>query len=217
MEVIILYNIHSPQKVKKFLPEKEPNGINAYDNTIVVTDLFLSGLNDFIQKESPNTYMFFTPDHGQNFGGANGRFNDNFSPLIFRNALIAFPPKNDTINHKLLLRNQNKLVSQSDIFPTILQLMSLKPEYKIDGYSLLDTGKHDRLICCSGYMPTFNNNPQCVVVDSSLQTIFIDFAKKSVSDNKTNKTTSLKNLDAEIDSILQYRLNRKKAIKLENF
>jgi len=78
------YNIHSPKSVKKYLPEKSANCINAYDNTIIVTDLFLSGLHSFLRKESPNTYMFFTPDHGQNLGGANGRFNDNFFPLIFQ-------------------------------------------------------------------------------------------------------------------------------------
>lgn len=209
------YNIHSPKKLKKYLPEKDANCINAYDNTIIVTDLFLSGLHNFIRKESPNTYMFFTPDHGQNLGGINGKFNDSFTPLIFHNALIAFTPQNDTVNHNLLLKNQNKLVSQADIFPTILELMSLKSRYKIDGFSLLDTTKHNRLICCSGYMPTFNNNPQCAVVDTTLQTIFIDFAKKSVTDNKTNKTTSLKNLDPKVDSVLQYRLNRLKPIELK--
>jgi len=207
------YNIHSPDSLKRFLPEKSPNCTNAFDNTLIVTDIYLSRFYHFLSKNFPESYLFFTPDHGQNFGGLNGHFNDNFTPDVFHNALIAFPPGDDTIAYHRLMANQKKLVSQADIFATLLDLMKIKPQYKINGLSLLGPINNTRLICCSEYMPTFHNDPTCVVVDSNLHTLYIDFSKKSVTNNQTGKFFRFKQLPKQIKTGLENRLKRTKPTK----
>ncbi len=207
------YNIHSPDSLKQFLPEKSPNCTNAFDNTLLVTDIYLNNFYRFLSHNFPGSYLFFTPDHGQNFGGLNGHFNDNFTPDVFHNGLIAFPPDGDTIAYNRLMANQNKLVSQADIFASMLDLMSVKPQFKIDGYSLLDSIPANRLICCSEYMPTFHNDPNCVVIDSNLNTLYIDFSKKSVTDNQTGQFFRFNKLPKKIKTGLENRLNRTKPVR----
>ena len=209
------YNIHSPDSLKRFLPEKSPNCINAFDNTLVVSDIFLSRFYQFLSKQFPGSYMFFTPDHGQNFGGLNGHFNDNFTPDVFHNGLIAFPPDGDTVAYHRLMKNQKKLVSQADIFATLLDLMQVKPQYKINSLSLLEPINNNRLICCSEYMPTFHNDPNCVVVDSNLHTLYINFSKKSVTNNQTGKFFRFRRLPKPIITGLEQRLNRIKPTKYD--
>jgi len=209
------YNIHSPDSLKKFLPEKSPNGINAFDNTLLVTDIYLSRFYHFLNKTFPGSFLFFTPDHGQNFGGLNGHFNDNFTPDVFHNALIAFPPDDDTIAYNSLVNNRDKLISQADIFATMLDLMHVKPQYQIDGISLRDNISNNRVVCCSEYMPTFHNNPNAVVVDSNLHTLYIDFSKKSVTDNRDEKFFRFNQLPKTILNSLLQRLNRTKPLKKE--
>ena len=60
------YNIHSEKQYKKFFPETSPNGTNAYDNTIVYSDIYLSKLIEAARKKDPNIWIFYTTDHGQN-------------------------------------------------------------------------------------------------------------------------------------------------------
>ena len=207
------YNEHSPDSLKRFLPEKKPNGVNAFDNTLVVTDIYLTRLYAFLAKNFPHTFMFFTPDHGQNFGGLNGHFNDNFTRDVFHNALIAFPPAGDSVAYNLMMKKENRLVSQSDIFATMLDLMKIRPQYVVDGVSLLDTNKRRRVVTCSEYMPTFHNNPLAVVVDSAMQTRLIDFSRMSVTDSRTGKVYPYRKLPLWIRKVINYRLQRKVPVK----
>ncbi len=208
------YNIHSPDSLKKFLPEKSANGVNAYDNTLVVTDIYLTRLYSFLAKNFPHTFMFFTPDHGQNFGGLSGHFNDNFTKDIFHNALIAFPPSGDSVSYNLLMKKEKWLVSQSDIFATMLALMKEKPRFVVDGVSLMDTAKRHRIVTCSEYMPTFYNNPLTVVVDSAMQTQLIDFSRMSVTDSRTGKVYPYKKLPFSVRKVINYRLLRKSPVRI---
>jgi glucan phosphoethanolaminetransferase (alkaline phosphatase superfamily) len=59
------YNLHSEPQYKKFLPEDNPNSVNAYDNTLVYSDLYLSKLIEEVHKKDPNAWIFYTTDHGQ--------------------------------------------------------------------------------------------------------------------------------------------------------
>jgi len=207
------YSEHSPDSLKRFLPERSRNGVNAFDNTLVVTDIYLTRLYAFLAKRFPHTFMFFSPDHGQNFGGLNGHFNDNFTRDIFHNALIAFPPVGDSVARNLMLKKENRLVSQADIFATMLSLMKIKPQYIVDGVSLLDTNKRRRVVTCSEYMPTFHNNPLAVVVDSAMQTQLIDFSRMSVTDSRTGKVYPYRELSLWIRKVINYRLHRKVPVK----
>ncbi len=204
------YNIHSPDSLKRFLPEQTPNSVNAFDNTLIVTDIYLTRLYDFLSRHFPDTYLFFTPDHGQNFGGLNGRFNDNFKPDVFHNPLIVFPPADDTLHTPLFSKNRHRLVSQADIFATILDLCGITPQYRIDGISFLDTLHTHPFVTCMEYMPTFHNDPSGIVVDTSLQTLFIDFSRHAVNDYRTGRDYPYSHLEPDIRKMLDYRLNRQK-------
>jgi glucan phosphoethanolaminetransferase (alkaline phosphatase superfamily) len=59
------YNIHSEKQYKEFFPETSPNGTNAYDNTIVYSDIYLSKLIEAARKKDPDIWIFYTTDHGQ--------------------------------------------------------------------------------------------------------------------------------------------------------
>jgi hypothetical protein len=41
------YSRHSPQQYKKFIPEEDEDGINAYDNTLVYSDIYLNNHINF--------------------------------------------------------------------------------------------------------------------------------------------------------------------------
>ncbi|WP_397599285.1 sulfatase-like hydrolase/transferase [Silvanigrella sp.] len=60
------YHIHSEKKYKKFFPETSPNGTNAYDNTIVYSDIYLNEIITAARIKDPNIWIFYTTDHGQN-------------------------------------------------------------------------------------------------------------------------------------------------------
>ncbi|MBU1170476.1 MAG: phosphoethanolamine transferase [Proteobacteria bacterium] len=178
------FSEHSEQEYKKFLPEEEPNGVNAFDNSVLYTDIYLTRLIEHVRQNNPSAWIFFSPDHGQNMGGKNGFYNDSFSNAVIHNPLIVSAPK-DFI--PILEANQHAPLSQADIVPTMLELMDLKPVKPLDGFSLLGQIPMDRLRVCSTYMPTFHNTPESVLVFNDLSYYYFDQARGSVllKDGKT--------------------------------
>ena len=178
------FNEHSRPEHKVFLPETEPNCINAFDNSVLVTDRFLTRLIEKIRKENPDAWVFFSPDHGQNLGGKNGFFNDRFSESVIHNPLIVSGPEGGL---NALGRNRNAPLSQADIVPTLLDLMDLKPVKPMDGLSLFGPIPENRLRVCSTYMPTFHNVPESVLIFPDLSYFLVDLDRKSVllKDGKT--------------------------------
>lgn len=178
------FSEHSRKEDKVFLPETEPNCINAFDNSVRLTDRVVTRLIETVRADHPDAWVFFSPDHGQNLGGAYGFFNDNFSQSVIHNPLIVSAPLK--YRHALQARVHAPL-SQSDIVATILDLMGVEPVKPIDGLSILRPVPKDRLRVCSTYMPTFHNVPESVLVLPDLSYYYIDHARKSVilPDGKT--------------------------------
>jgi lipid A ethanolaminephosphotransferase len=76
------YGLRSPLKAKVFHPECQDVALqncslesvrNAYDNSIVYTDLFLSRLIEWLDRENPQgaTGMMYISDHGESLGENN--------------------------------------------------------------------------------------------------------------------------------------------------
>ncbi len=76
------YYLRSPERFKVFQPECSTNElrecpeeeiVNAYDNTILYTDYFLTQVIHFLKKNSDrlNTAMLYASDHGQSLGENN--------------------------------------------------------------------------------------------------------------------------------------------------
>ena len=178
------YNTHSPDYIKKFLPESEPNGNNAYDNTVVYTDHYLKRLIDAVRSKDSEAWVFYSSDHGQDVSDNATFFNSGYSSGVIHNAMMIFPPASA---QKVLQNNALVPVSQADIFATILALMEIKPVSEINGEDLRNSIHKDRLRVVSAYMKTLHNEPNAVLVFPDLTYIYIDFDRHSATlrDGKT--------------------------------
>jgi glucan phosphoethanolaminetransferase (alkaline phosphatase superfamily) len=178
------YSKHSPQQYKKFLPEEDEDGVNAYDNTLVYSDVYLYKLYNAIRQKDKKAWIFFSPDHGQNLGGDDGFFNERYSKNTIHNPLLVFPPPSA---FPRIRANESSPVSQADIAATILDLMHMTPVKPLDAQSLLQPIGPSRLRVCSSYMPTFHNKPTAVLIFEDLSYYHINFRKMRVTlrDGKT--------------------------------
>ncbi|HIM58093.1 MAG TPA: phosphoethanolamine transferase [Gammaproteobacteria bacterium] len=192
------YDMHSSQQHKKFLPELEENSINAYDNTVVKTDDYIAALINYAQDKNPNTWVFYSSDHGQGLGGKSGMFNQSFVKNTIHNPLLIAPPKGQ---YNKLLLNKHQPVSQADIVPTILDIIAIKPHANINGRSLLNQQSDDRMRVVSKYMPTQHNEKKAVLVNPDLNYYFIDFEKMSVTMPNGKKTIQFKDWDKNYQQI----------------
>lgn len=177
------YSTHSPLKFKRFLPEGETNSLNAYDNTLVYTDYVLSKLIAEVRKSHPNTWIFYTSDHGQNLGDK--KYNSDYSLDVIHNPLFVLPPVSSNEIVKLKA-NIAAPVSQADVFSTALELMDLSCNNRCDGVSLLGNISASRVRTSSTFMPTFESDPTAVLVTPDLKTIAIDFVRGTASFDKDN-------------------------------
>jgi len=192
------YAMHSSEKHKKFLPELEENSINAYNNTVIKTDDYIATLINHVQDKNPNTWIFYSSDHGQGLGGKSGMFNQSFTKNTIHNPLIIAPPKSQ---YGKLLLNKKMPISQADIVPTILDIISIKPHANINGRSLLNQQLSSRMRVVSKYMPTQHNEKKAVLVNPDLSYYFIDFDKMSVTMPGGNKTIRFKNWDQKYQQV----------------
>lgn len=192
------YSMHSTQEHKKFLPESEENSINAYDNTVIKTDDYIATLIKYVQKKNPNSWVFYSADHGQGLGGKSGMFNQSFTKNTIHNPLLIAPPK---AQYQQVLLNKNKPISQADIVPTILNIIGMKPHPNINGQSLLNQQLSSRMRVVSKYMPTQHNEKKAVLVNPDLSYYFIDFDKMSVTMPDGKKTIRFKNWEQQYQQI----------------
>ena len=192
------YGMHSTKKHKKFLPELEENSMNAFDNTVVKTDDYLATLIKHVQDKNPNTWVFYSSDHGQGLGGKSGMFNQSFTRNTIHNPLIISPPKEQ---YEALLLNKKMPISQADIVPTILDIIGMDPHANINGQSLLKPQSKGRMRVVSKYMPTQHNEKKAVLVNPDLSYYFIDFDKMSVTMPSGNKTIRFKDWDQQYQQI----------------
>ena len=192
------YAKHSTKEHKKFLPENEPNSINAYDNTVVKTDEYLSKIIKKIRKEYPNSWVFYSTDHGQGLGGKSGNFNQDPHLNTIHNPLLISAPKSKVAQ---LLHNQNAPVSQADIVPSILDIIGMTPHKNINGKSLLSQIDSKRLRVNSPYMPTQHNDPRAVLVEPDLRIYKLDFERMSVSFPDGKKIIRFKDWDKRYQQI----------------
>ncbi len=197
------YAQHSTQAHKKFLPENKPNSINAYDNTVIKTDVYLAQLITKIRSEYPSSWVFYSSDHGQELGGKSGKFNQNPHLDTIHNPLLISAPKSQVAQ---LLRNQNAPISQADIVPSILDIINMTAHKNINGKSLLNTINPKRLRVNSQYMPTQHNDPKAVLVEPDLQFWTLDFEKMSVTAPDGKKTIQFKDWDTHYQQMFLNKL-----------
>lgn len=173
-----------PAAYKMYLPEAGPNSVNAYDNTVRYTDLYLSRLVEEARRLDPNTWVFYASDHGEHVDDKGSRFHADFIPEVIRNPLLVFPPIGQLDAVKAAV---DAPVSAADIVPSALELMAVAPVTELGGVSLLHPIDPQRMRIVTAYMITLHNDPRAALVFPDQSIYDIDFKRGSVklSDGET--------------------------------
>ena len=203
------YSEHSPESAKVFLPEKNPNSRNAYDNSMLYTDRALGTLLDALARDKPDTWVFFVSDHGQAISedGATTRFHSGYDDDIIRVPfLVRPPPGTDDAVLKALKANADGPTSQADLFATSLDILGQEAVRPFDGLSLRQVVPTDRVRFCSEFMPTFSNNPSAAYVDAQSRVFKLDFNRMQVFDKDDKLISRINELDKSVLRILEQRL-----------
>jgi lipid A ethanolaminephosphotransferase len=151
------YYKRSPEKYKKFNPECKTNVLqdcskqevtNAYDNTILYTDHFLSQVVASLKLKQPEVQaaMLYVSDHGESLGENNLYLHGlpyNIAPDVQKNIPWISWFANDFIaRHNLdtdcLAARSGKKLSHDNYFHTVLGLMDIQTQlYKaeLDAYA----------------------------------------------------------------------------------
>lgn len=198
------YATHSPDYIKQFLPEDNPNGRNAYDNTVLYADLYLERLVKAVREKDPDAWIFYSSDHGQDVSANATFFNSGYSSGTIHNAMMVFPP---AAAYQAVAQNSDAPVSHVDIFASILDLIQFEAVSEINGESLLEPIDPERLRVVSAYMKTLHNEPNAVLVFPDLTYIHLDFDRQSATlrDGKTVRPYS--DLPIEYRQIFDRRLH----------
>ncbi len=202
------YASQVPQDMKQFLPEETPISINAYDNTVWYTDKFLSRLVQAVREKRPNAWIFFTSDHGQDFGnGEQNKFHGSLTPDVIHVPLIVFAPV-DQLNK--IKPNAAAPTAHADMFATTLDVMGVKPITPIDGFSLLKPVPKSRMRVSTSYVKTLHNDPVAALIFGDGRRYQIQFDQGSVLLNDEKTAIPYKDLPPEIRAIFDQRLEGKR-------
>lgn len=169
--------------VFKEVNETERERINdIYDETLRSTDLitFDAIINELKESESyEDSLIIFVADHGEETGenglyGHNGPYQQNLRiPL-----LVKYPDQSEG-------RVSQRLVSQIDIYPTILDVAGVPIRDEITGKSMLSGSKHEYVVAQdAGFYAGMNRTHKMVWCQSinfwcTSENMFIDIASGS--------------------------------------
>ena len=139
------YFKRTPAEFKKFVPECKDTSlsqcdrtqiVNAYDNTIVFTDYFLSRVIDWlkIQEKSSTPAMLYVADHGESLGEKNiylhglpfavAPVEQKTVPMI--TWLSPGFEQMSRVNTRCLQANRDKPLSHDNLFHSVLGLMAVR-------------------------------------------------------------------------------------------
>jgi glucan phosphoethanolaminetransferase (alkaline phosphatase superfamily) len=196
------YSEHSPQSFKKFLPEETPNSVNAYDNTVVYSDHVLASLIRKVRQSDPNAWVFFCSDHPEGVGGNEGGFHVPGGRSLTEVPFLISPPRRFLAE---ISKNAHAPISQSDVLPTILEIMGIQAQVPHDGFSLLGPIPPGRLRVVSGYMSTLSPSPIAQLIFPDKKQYRIDFQRKSV-ETEPGVVVPYDSLEASIRERFEQRL-----------
>lgn len=175
------YRDHSPPSHKVFLPEDGVNSMNAYDNTLRVTDEYLARVFEALRERDPGAWMFFTSDHGQPLGEGGAFFNRGYQSNVVRDPLLVFPPPGaDSARWAVIAAAQ---VSACDLAPTLVHLMGATPVSVMDCADWFSAPLTPRVRVVSAYTPTYTTEPTMLLLMPDGQRAFYDLGHGTVTRN----------------------------------
>ncbi len=199
------YGKQVPQELKQFLPESHESDVNAYDNTVWYTDLYLKKLHDWVNKNLPNTIIFFTSDHGQNISGSGSKFHGDLNKQTIHIPFIVFGPQEILESIK---KNKDAPVSHTDLYATTLDLINRKPVTDIDGLSLKDKISSNRYRIASSYAVTLHKEPIAAIIKGNWERLELDFDKNLSYEAAKDIYTPFKDMDDSLTSLFNRKLNK---------
>jgi hypothetical protein len=175
------YGHHSPPAFKVFPEDEGVNSIAAYDNTIRVTDEFVTRVFEALRARDPRAWMFFTSDHGQALGEGGAFYHRGYQSNVVRDPLLVFPP--DRAGRDRWTELADAPVSACDLTPTILHLMntSPSPEAPMDCVDLLAGAPRSRARVVSAYTPAFLAEATMLVIMPNGQRALYDLWRGTVT------------------------------------
>ena len=139
------YHERVPEAFQKFKPVCKTNQLdkctneeisNAYDNTILYTDYFLSEVIKFLKKYDDRfeTSMLYVSDHGESLGESGMYLHGmpySLSPKAVTNVplILWFGKeliKTQNLDMDLLRRQRNKEISHDEVFHTVLGILEVQ-------------------------------------------------------------------------------------------
>lgn len=174
------YRNHSPPGYKLFSEAEGVNSIGAYDNTIRVTDEFLTRIHGALRARDPNAWMFFTSDHGQPLGEGGAFYNHGYQSNVVRDPLFVLPPAAERPAMHAVAEAQT---SACDVAPTILHLMQTAPlaQAPMDCADWLAGPPPPRVRVVSAYTPAYLLEPTMLVVMPGGEREVYDFWRGTVT------------------------------------
>lgn len=189
------YTTHSPPEYKRFLPEDEVNGINAYDNTVVYSDAYLGRLARALRAAGRPFWMFVTTDHGQDISEDGTHFNYSFTDQAVRVFLLAVasPELLSTLR-----AGTDAPLAHADMLATSLDLMASADWISNDGLSIRNEIPRARVRVTTSYVRTWHNEATAGIFPPEGAPLMVDFSRSQYEVPATGDTGPLSRLKPEL-------------------
>ena len=139
------FSIFTPDKISQLSQSERPVLINAYDNSIVYTDYFISQTIRALEETKTDAFLVYTSDHGEDIfdDSRNGFLHSSPIPNYFQLRIpfiiwYSNEYKNDfPENVSAAITNGQKPISTNSVFPTLLNAAGITTPYLNNSLSLV--------------------------------------------------------------------------------
>ena len=148
-----------PRNMAHFQPDSQSDAkaenrrdlLNAYDNTIRYTDYVLHSIIERLQKKGGMSAMLYTSDHGENIFDDSRKLFLHAAPRASHYELDvpfliwtsrSYEHQEPGVDAALSQNKHKKIQSSRSAFHTMLQLGGIATRYRIDRYSVANSGYH---------------------------------------------------------------------------
>ena len=148
-----------PQNMAHFQPDSQSDAkaenrrdlLNAYDNTIRYTDYVLHSIIERLQKKGGMSAMLYTSDHGENIFDDSRKLFLHAAPRASHYELDvpfliwtsrSYEHQEPRVDAALSQNKHKEIQSSRSAFHTMLQLGGIATRYRIDRYSVANSGYH---------------------------------------------------------------------------
>ena len=134
-----------PDFINNVTPQNRSVLVNAFDNTILQTDLFLNGLIETLKKEDATTAMLYTSDHGEDIYDDDRRLFLHASPIPSYYQLHVpfvvwtsdeYQQEYPSIPKNLNANRRKSVSSNASVIHTLLQIGGIGTAYRNDSLSV---------------------------------------------------------------------------------